>query len=175
MQITPAATSSPVAPGLVLASQTIDIRSVSNPPGGVTMWSTEREFRLAGAREGIDTYTSLQDAISAARQLSAGDMPGLAVVQFRGGFRVHDVHATSRTYLATSTHGAIPPSTRLTGRSSVPFAAGNIRAGEQAATSTPAVVRSDRLAALVDGERVFLPFADRTWAGRPRLVEVTRP
>lgn len=160
-----------VGTGTVLASQTIDMSVTSQPTGGVTMVSTDREFRLAGARDGIDTFTSVADAISAASQLSVGDMPGLAVVSWRGGFRVHDVHTVSRTYWSTSPHGDLPPQTRETSRSSVPFAAGNIRPGDPGSTSSPAVTRSDLLVALVDGSRVFVPTSG-TWAGRPRLGEL---
>lgn len=155
----------------VLASQSIDMRTHTTPPGGVTMWVTERDYRLAGATNGIDTFTSLQDAIDAARQLSAGDMPGLAVMNWRGGFRVHDVHAVSRTYWSNSPHGDMPPMTKLVRRSSVPFAAGNLRDSKPGSSSSPALVRSERLAALVDGDRVFVP-TDRSWAGRPTLGEL---
>lgn len=158
------------ATGAVLASQTIDMRATALPHDNVSVWSTEREFRLAGARDGIATFTSATDAIRAASQLSAGAMPGLAVVEWRGGYRVHDVHATSRTYWSNSPHGPFPPVTRETSRSSVPFAAGNLRPDGNA--HTPAVARSEALVALVDGARVFTPSTDR-WAGRPKLVEGT--
>jgi hypothetical protein len=170
MQLT-ASTAAATGLGPVLASQTIDIRTTSLPPGGVSMWSTEREYRLAGAKDGIDTFASVSDALRAASQLSAGSMPGLAVVTWRGGYRLHDVHAASRTYFHNSPHGPLPPITRETARSSVPFAAGNLRASGVGGSSSPAVVRSKDLVALVDGPRVFMPNASNTWAGRPRLVE----
>ncbi len=157
----------------VLASQTINVTAKVVPgTGQTTMWSTERQFRLAGAREGIDTYASVYDAVNAAAQLSAGEMPGLAVVRFRGGFRLHDVHTSSRTYFSTSPDGPFPPVTRLTKQSSVPFAAGNVRPSTAPGSQhSPAVVRDSSLVALVDGERSFVPSTDATWAGRPRLVE----
>lgn len=156
----------------VLASQTINVSAQSNPAGHTTMWSTEREFRLAGARDGLDTYASVYDAINAASTLSAGEMPGLAIVRFRGGFRVHDVHTASRTYWSNSPHGPMPPITKLTSKSSVPFAAGNVRPSDAPGNRhSPAVVRTDALVALIDGERAFVPSADASWAGRPRLVE----
>ncbi len=158
--------------GTVLASQTIDVKTSPNPPGGVVVWSTEREYRLAGATNGIDVFTSVDDAIDAARQLSAGDMPGLAVLTWRGGYRLHDVHTSSRTYVSTSPHGTLPPATRQTKRSSVPFAAGNLRESGPGTSATPAVVRADALVALVDGDRVFRPMPGNTWAGRPRLGEI---
>lgn len=157
----------------VLASQTIDIRSTSLPTGGMTVTATEREYRLAGAREGIDTFTSFTDALQAARALSRGSMPGLAIMEFRGGYRVHDVHAASRTYLSNSPHGHFPPMTRELGRSSVPFAGGNLRPTGDALPHSPAVLRSEKLAALVDGTRVFIPDANATWAGRPVLTEMS--
>lgn len=155
----------------VLASQTIDSVAHPVPGGATTMWSTERQFQLAGARDGLDTYASLYDAVSAARTLSAGEMPGLAVVHFRGGFRVHDVHTTSRTYWSSSPHGPLPPITRLTKSSSVPFAAGNVRSETADHRHTPAVVRDSSLVALIDGERAFVPSADASWAGKQCLVE----
>lgn len=160
----------PISTGPVLASQTIDIATSALPPGGTAIRMTEREFRLAGARDGIDTFSSVYDAITAARTLSAGEMPGLAVVTWRGGYRLHDVHASSRSYFSTSPHGQYAPITRETARSSVPFAAGNLRIGSDG-RHNPAVVRSDALVALVDGERAFVPGSE-SWAGRPRLVEV---
>ncbi|MCW2921614.1 MAG: hypothetical protein JWL76_1488 [Thermoleophilia bacterium] len=156
----------------VLASQTIDASVTSNPAGHTTMWSTDREFRLAGAHDGLDTYTSVYDAIRAASALSAGEMPGLAVVHFRGGFRVHDVHTASRTYWSNSPHGPMAPITKLTSKSSVPFAAGNVRPSDAPGNRhSPAVVRDDSLVALIDGDRAFVPSTDASWAGRPRLVE----
>ncbi|MCW2927828.1 MAG: hypothetical protein JWM86_1796 [Thermoleophilia bacterium] len=168
MQIA-SATSLAAAPQ-VLASQSIDTVVRSYPHGGVTQWSTERQYRLAGAATGLDTFSSLYDAVTAARTLSAGEMPGLAVVKFRGGYRVHDVHTSSRTYVSTSTHGPFQPSTRLTKSSSVPFAAGNLRLDAQGGRNNPAVVRADELVALIDGERVFVPGTVK-WAGKPQLVE----
>lgn len=172
MQLAAPTTTAPAAsaPGAVLASQTIDVRATTTPPGGTTMWSTERFYRLAGARDGIDAFANASDAIRAASQLSAGSMPGLAVVAWRGGYRVHDVHASSRTYWSNSPHGSLPPITRETSRSSVPFAAGNLRTS--GTRHDPAVARSEALVALVDGARVFAPSTDR-WAGRAKLVEGT--
>ena len=156
----------------VLASQTINVSAQSNPAGHTTMWATEREFRLAGARDGLDTYASVYDAINAASTLSAGEMPGLAVVHFRGGYRVHDVHTASRTYWSNSPHGPMPPITKLTSRSSVPFAAGNVRPSDAPGNrNSPAVVRDAALVAIIDGARAFVPSKDASWAGRPRLVE----
>ncbi len=156
----------------VLASQTINVSATSNPAGHTTMWSTEREFRLAGAHDGLDTYASVYDAVRAASALSAGEMPGLAVVHFRGGYRVHDVHTASRTYWSNSPHGPMPPITKLTSKSSVPFAAGNVRPSDAPGNRhSPAVVRDSSLVALIDGDRAFVPSKDLTWAGRPRLVE----
>jgi hypothetical protein len=173
MHLLPVSSTTALAPGAVLASQTIDITARPFPGGGATMWSTEREYRLAGARDGIDTFSSVYDAVRAARTLSRGEMPGLAVVAWRGGFRIHDVHAASRTYFSSSTHAPVPPITRVTRRSSVPFAAGNLRMGNGAGGRyNPAVVRNDALVALVDGERLFVPSTDANWAGRPRLAEV---
>jgi hypothetical protein len=169
MQIAATRAAAPAAQ--VLASQSIDMVAHQIPSGGTTMWMTEREFRLAGATTGLDTFGDLYDAVSAARSLSAGEMPGLAVVRFRGGFRIHDVHSTSRTYWSSSPHGPLPPLTRETKRSSVPFAAGNVRVADAAGRHNPAVVRSDALVALVDGDRAFVPSTDAKWAGRPRLVE----
>lgn len=162
--------------GTLLASQTIDMRARTNPAGATSMWSTDRTFRLAGARDGIDTFTGLADAIAAASVLSAGGMPGLAVIAWRGGFRLHDVHTGSRTYMSTSPHGAQAPITRETQRSSVPFAAGNLRfdAEYKNGRNAPAVVRADALRALVDGNRVFVADTTKSWAGRPQLVETTR-
>jgi hypothetical protein len=158
--------------GAVLASQTIDIAARPFPGGGASMWSTEREYRLAGAHDGIDTFASVYDAVRAARTLSAGEMPGLAVVAWRGGFRVHDVHASSRTYWSSSTHAPIPPITRETRRSSVPFAAGNLRMGDPVqGRFNPAVARDAARVALVDGERLLAPSRDASWGGKPRLVE----
>ena len=157
--------------GSLLASQLIDVRTHSKPSGATTMWATERTFQLAGARDGIDTFTGLNDAIEAAGKLSAGSMPGLAVVAWRGGFRLHDVHTTSRTYWSTSPHGMQPPVTRETKRSSVPFAAGNVRPAGNLGGNSPAVVRSSAFLALVDGNRVFVADTGKTWAGNPRLVE----
>jgi hypothetical protein len=147
--------------GPLLASQTIDVRGTTQPSGATTMWATERSFRLAGA-------------LDAAGTLSAGDMPGLAVISWRGGYRLHDVHTASRTYWSTSPHGTRPPITRETQRSSVPFAAGNIRPTSIDGRNSPAVVRSSAFMALVDGDRVFVPDTTKTWAGNPQLVEVPR-
>jgi hypothetical protein len=163
---------SAAAAGRVLASQTIDVRTQPLPvDNGATMVATEREFRLAGARDGIDTFASLDDALAAAGALSAGSMPGLAVLTWRGGYRIYDVHASSRTYRSTSPHGPLPPITRETGRSSVPFAAGNIRPSAGGSANTPAVVRDRDLVALVDGSRVFVPSTAKSWAGMPVLVD----
>lgn len=164
---TAAATASPL-----IASQTIDMTATTRPGGATSMWLTEREYRLAGARNGIDTFSSVYDALAAARTLSTGAMPGLAIVEWRGGYRIHDVHAASRTYWSSSPHGNLPPITRETKRSSVPFAAGNLRMGEAGGRFSPAVVRDDSLVALVDSDRIFVPSSD-AWAGRPRLVETT--
>ena len=167
MQVTPNA-----ARPVVIASQTIDITARREPTGSVTSWSTERVFRLAGERSGIDTFTSADDAIAAARQLSAGSMPGLAVVAWRGGFRLHDVHAASRTFLSTSPEGGTRgPITRETKHSSVPFSAGTVRSTGAGSHSSPAIVRDATLVALVDGARTFRPDASSTWAGQARLVE----
>ncbi|MCW2924923.1 MAG: hypothetical protein JWM98_2327 [Thermoleophilia bacterium] len=171
MQVAPSAAPRAARPTTdVLASQTIDVRTNAFPGGGATVWTTEREFRLAGARGGIDTFASVTDAIAAARALSAGDMPGLAVMTWRGGYRIHDVHASSTTWVSTSTHAPYPPQTRLTSRSSVPFAAGNLRTDDGTGRNNPAVVRSAALVALIDGARTFVPSTDASWAGRPRLV-----
>jgi hypothetical protein len=172
MQLHTLVAAAPARTGTVLASQTIDILHRPFPGGGASLWSTEREYRLAGERAGIDTFASVYDAVRAARTLSTGDMPGLAVVSWRGGFRLHDVHASSRTYFSSSSHAPVPPITRETKRSSVPFAAGNLRMGDgQGGRYNPAVVRDDSLVALVDGERLFVPSSDASWAGKPRLVE----
>lgn len=171
MQVAASRTPLATRPADVLASQTIDVRATSFPSGGATVWQTEREYRLAGAREGIDTFTSVADAIAAARALSAGAMPGLAVVTWRGGFRIHDVHASSTTWMSTSTHAPVPPQTHFVRRSSVPFAAGNLRTDAGAGANEPAVVRSAALVALVDGASTFVPSPGATWAGRPRLVQ----
>ena len=171
MQLTAAAAGT----GTVLASQTIDMRATTMPGGSTAMWSTERQFRIAGAPNGIATYTALDDAIAAASQLSAGSMPGLAVVQWRGGYRIHDVHTVSRTYWSNSPHGTIPPVTREVRRSSVPFAASNFRLADQGRTSAPALAQSDALVALVDGPTIIQRDpSGATWAGRPRLVGSTR-
>ena len=171
MQIhAPSTSAAAVAQPVVLAKQTIDIEATALPTGGVVQQMTEREFRLAGATEGIATYASAADAIEAARALSAGSMPGLAVVTWRGGFRVHDVHTSSRRYTEVSTHAPTPPRTTLTHRSSVPFAAGNLRFGEAAGRFNPAVVGSAQLVAFVDGNRTLVPGAD-THAGQRLLVE----
>lgn len=158
--------------GEILASQTIDIHSTFPSPDSVVMRSTEREYRLAGQKNGIDTFTSLSDAIVAARTLSRGSMPGLAVLEFRGGFRIHDVHAFSRSYLSSSPHGNLPPITRELKRSSVPFSGGNLRQSNSSTPHAPAVVRSAKLAALVDGARVFIPDTYLKWAGRSVLTEL---
>ena len=171
MQLVATPARSAVATPTVLASQSIDNIAHAQLGGGAAMWSTERQFRLAGAREGLDTYASAYDAVAAARILSEGEMPGLAVVRFRGGFRVHDVHTSSRTYWSSSTHGPMPPLTRLTRSSSVPFAAGNVRTDMANHRNSPAVVRAEQLVALVDGERAFVPSTDASWAGKQRLVE----
>lgn len=172
--LAPGSTRNAIRPADVVASQSIDVRSSAFPGGGATVWQTDREYRLAGAREGIDTFASVDDALAAARLLSAGERPGLAVVASSGGYRVHDVRASSVTWVATSTHAPYPPSNRTMKRSSVPFAAGNLRPEEPAGRSTPAVVHSDDLVALVDGARTFRPSADTSWSGRPILVEQTR-
>ncbi|MCB0877670.1 MAG: hypothetical protein KDC46_01640 [Thermoleophilia bacterium] len=168
MQLTAAATN---ATGQVVASQTIDMNAKEFPGGGAVVWSTEREYRLAGAKDGIDVFTGLDDALAAASLLSAGSMPGLAVVKWRGGYRIHDVHASSRTYRSTSTHAPVPPMTRETSHSSVPFAAGNVRAEASDGRNAPLVLRDQDLVALVDGDRRFVRAGDRSWAGRPVLVE----
>jgi hypothetical protein len=171
MQVTPHTAPGTARP-IVIASQTIDIIARREPSGSVTNWSTDREFRLAGERSGIDTFTSVDDAIAAARQLSAGEMPGLAVLAWRGGFRLHDVRAVSHTYLSTSPDSnGRPPVTRETKRSSVPFSAGNVRPSGAGTHNNPAVARDRALVALVDGARLFRPDASSTGAGQPRLVE----
>ncbi|MBC7461517.1 MAG: hypothetical protein H7287_09160, partial [Thermoleophilia bacterium] len=94
-------------------------------------------------------------------------------VAWRTGFRLFDVHTSSRTYFSVSpAAGPAPaPLTRETRHSSVPFAAGNVRAADAGHHNSPAVVRSSDLVALVDGSRTFRPDARSTWAGQPRLVE----
>ncbi|MCW2972470.1 MAG: hypothetical protein JWN72_743 [Thermoleophilia bacterium] len=154
-----------------LASQTIDVRARMSPSGLVQTWSTERDYRLAGSHEGISTFTSIDDAIAAARQLSAGRMPGLAVMTWRAGYRLFDVHTQSRSYYDTSNTMGPAPVTIETKRSSVPFAAGNVRAADAGHHHSPAVVRDSALVALVDGARTFRPDPRSTWAGQPRLVE----
>ena len=158
---------SAAASPVVLVTQTIDMTGSVSPGGVVASRFTDRELRLAGARGGIDTFTSVDDAIAAARSLSAGEFPGLAVMQFRGGYRIHDVHAASRTYRAVSPDGIVPPQTTLLERSSVPFAAGNLR---WEGTSTAATVRSANLVALVDGSRTFVS-RPAAGAGAPLLEE----
>lgn len=171
MQIAAAPTRPTAAAPVLLASQTIDISAKPLEGGGTVTWETVRELRIAGAHEGIDTFTNADDAIAAARALSRGEMPGLAVVSWRGGFRVYDVHTASRTYRSTSTHAPISPTTTELRHSSVPFAAGNIRQGVSS-EFTPAVVRNEDLVALVDGEREFRA-GTKASAGRPPLVETT--
>ena len=155
----------------VLASQTIEIAASALPGGGTTMWFTDRDFEIAGPADGIDTFTSFDDAVDAARTLSRGSMPGMAVMEWRGGFRLHDVRTESRRYIATNAISAptnpLPPATRLIERSEVPFAAGNFR-WDAATTANPAVVRDQDLAALVDGDIMIVP-GDETFGGRRRL------
>lgn len=151
-----------------IATQTIDMVSRGLPGGGATMWSTERSFELTGSAHGIATYASLTDALDAARQLSEGRNPGVAVMSWRGGYRLHDVRTTSRTYFSNSTHSPWPPVTRETKRSNVPFSAGNIR--DENRTSNPAVARDSHLIALVDGGQTWRVDANQTWGGAPRLV-----
>jgi hypothetical protein len=171
MQVTPHAAPGTAHP-LVVASQTIDILARREPSGTVVSWSTDREIRLAGERSGIDTFASVDDAIAAARQLSAGELPGLAVLTWGGGFRLHDVRTVSHTYLSTSpASNSRPPVTRETKRSNVPFSAGNVRPSGAGTHNNPAVARDRALAALVDGARVFRPDTSSPWSGQPRLVE----
>lgn len=168
MQISPAS----VSPR-VLSSQIIDQQIRTYPHRGTTMIETVREQRIAGARDGIATFATADDAIKAAAALSAGSAPGLAVVAWRGGFRLHDVHTVSRTWLSNSSFDGMPfpfpPMTRELHHSSVPFAAGNFRT-PAAPSHTTVSVRDAGLAALVDGTRVFVPVTDAR-TGRSLLIE----
>lgn len=145
---TSAATGRPATPA---ARQTIDFRSTTYPDGGVAASWTERDVRVGGpAAEG--TSSTPAPAITAARYFSAGPAAGIAVVLGRdGAYELRTARTYSHSYFSATPHSPFPPQTRLTGKSNVPFALGNLRFGTGQALVN---VDDPNVVALVDGARV---------------------
>ena len=135
------------------ARQVINVHSAPLPPGGALMRWTEREVRVAPAMPEHSGFASIDDAVDAARMLSRGSLPGLAVVPVEDGFGIAKLRTYSATLQSVTSEPGQAPHTEVIASSNVPFAIGNLRFGSM--THGLPLVGDAPVQAIVDGSQIL--------------------